>query len=219
MPLDLDSSLAYETVVRGDPQGILLLLHGVGGNETNLAGLAEQVDPRVACVLPRAPLAYAADHFGWFDVTFRPWGPVIDPDQAEASRARLAALVERLQERWGVGRKRTVIAGFSQGGIMSAGVGLSRPDLVCGFGLLSGRILPELEPRIAPAEALAGLSAFVSHGIEDPTLSCAWADRSDAWLTKLGVPVESRRYPAGHELTAEMARDFLAWATVRLLPS
>jgi len=184
MPLDPASSLAHETVVRGDPEALLLLLHGVGGNETNLAGLADQVDPRVACVLPRAPLAYAPDHFGWFDVTFRPWGPVIDPDQAEASRARLAALVESLQERWGVGRKRTVIAGFSQGGIMSAGVGLSRPDLVCGFGLLSGRILPELEPRIAPAEALAGLSAFVGHGLEDPTLSCACTTSSGFTCTR-----------------------------------
>src|SRR5208283_4767584 len=97
-----------------------------------------------------------------------------------------------------------------------ASVALSRPELVAGFGLLSGRILPELAPRIAPRGALQGLGAYVSHGQGDTTLPPAWAERSEAWLQELGVPWESRRYPAGHELTPEMARDFHAWLGARL---
>jgi len=217
MHVDAHSGLSFERTGAAGPEGLLVLLHGVGGNETNLAGLAAAMDPELACILPRGPLAYGPGSHAWFDVRFGPFGPAIDPDQAEASRAQLAALVHSLQDGLGLGRARTVVAGFSQGGIMSASVALSRPDLVAGFGILSGRILPELEPHLAPPEALRGLSAFVSHGRHDPTLPPGWADRSDAWLRRLEVPCESRRYDAGHELTADMAQDFRAWLR-RVLP-
>jgi phospholipase/carboxylesterase len=156
-------------------------------------------------------LPFGPASFGWFEVSFGPRGPSINPEQAEASRGRLAAFVTSLQREWGLGRDRTVVAGFSQGGIMSASLGLSRPDLVAGFGLLSGRILPEIRPIIAAAPGLEGLAAFVAHGTLDSTLPPTWADRSDAWLRELGVPTESRRYPAGHELTPDMGRDFHSW--------
>jgi phospholipase/carboxylesterase len=205
------SGISYKTVGPGSPEALLLLLHGVGGNEAQLEGLARRQDPRVLNVLARGPLAFGPQSFGWFEVRFGPQGPAIDPDQAEASRERLARLVESLQRDTGLGPDRMVIAGFSQGGIMSAGLALTRPELLRGFGLLSGRILPELAPRIAPKEALQRLSGLVTHGLEDSTLPVSWAERADAWLRELGVPFESRRYPAGHELTPAMLKDFSAW--------
>ena len=211
MNVDAHSGLAFERTGPDRPEALVVLLHGVGGNETNLAGLGEAMDPRAACVRPRGPLTYGPGRHAWFDVQFGPSGPVIDAGQAEAGRAQLAALVHSLQGQLGLGRDRTVVAGFSQGGIMSASVGLSRPDLVAGFGILSGRILPELEPHIAPPEALRGLRAFVGHGLEDPTLPPGWADRSDAWLRRLEVPCESRRYDVGHELAEALVVDFKDW--------
>lgn len=211
MHVDAHSGLGFERTGPDRPEALLVLLHGVGGNEANLAGLAQAMDARIQCVRPRGPLTYGPGSHAWFDVRFGPNGPAIDPDQAEASRAQLAALVHSLQEQLGLGRARTVMAGFSQGGIMSASVGLTRPELVAGFGLLSGRILPELEPHLAPPDALKALAAFVSHGRRDATLPVAWAERSDAWLGRLGVAWQSRRYDAGHELTAEMVQDFGHW--------
>ncbi|TDR42552.1 hypothetical protein DFR29_108137 [Tahibacter aquaticus] len=40
-----------------------------------------------------------------------------------------------------------------QGGIMSAAVALSRPELVSGFGVLAGRILPEIELQLVRRDA------------------------------------------------------------------
>jgi phospholipase/carboxylesterase len=105
----------------------------------------------------------------------------------------------------------TVVAGFSQGGIMSASVGLTRPDLLAGFGVLAGRILPELEPHLAGGEALARLHAFIGHGRDDTKLPVEWAHRSDAWLTRLGVPHETRLYPGDHGISPAMQEDFLGW--------
>ena len=218
MRLDPQPGLAYKTIASGKPEALLLLLHGVGGNESQLESLALQQDLRILSVLPRAPLTFGPANFGWFEVSFGPQGPAINPDQAEESRRQLVRLVGNLQRETGIDAERTVVAGFSQGGIMSASLGLTRPDLVVGFGLMSGRILPEIAPELAPPGDLRRLSGFISHGLQDNKLPVLWADRADAWLRDLGVSFESRRYPAGHELTSAMAGDFRAWLAKRLWP-
>lgn len=212
------TGLAYRVVGPAAPEALLLLLHGVGGNETNLEGLAASLDPRILTVLPRGPLALGPGGYGWFEVAFTPQGPVLDAAQADAGLKVLDAFIEGLQVETGLPPRRTIVAGFSQGGIMSAGLGLTRPARVAGFGLLSGRIPPEFAPAFAAPEALKGLSGFVSHGLGDNVLPAAWADRSDALLARLGVPFESKRYPAGHELTPAMVKAFRAWVQGRFWP-
>jgi dimethylglycine dehydrogenase len=104
-----------------------------------------------------------------------------------------------------------VMAGFSQGGIMSASVALSEPESVAGFGLLSGRIFPELHTHLAEKSRLNKLHAFVGHGDFDNTLPVVWAERSDALLKDLEVEFESHRYPMDHRISPAMRDDFLHW--------
>jgi phospholipase/carboxylesterase len=213
LQMDAASGLSYR-VRRPQPEQptrCLILLHGVGSNETNLLDLATGVDPSTLVVLVRGPLQLGAQQYAWFRVAFTANGPQIVPEEAESSRQALIRLVQALQQRHGVTTTHTVIAGFSQGGIMSASVALSAPESVCGFGLLSGRILPELEPRLASRERLAGLRAFIAHGTHDTKLPVHWAERSDAWLTELGVPHALQLYPVDHGISADMHADFVAW--------
>ncbi|MCB1915868.1 MAG: hypothetical protein KDG52_09150 [Rhodocyclaceae bacterium] len=200
------------------PSALLLLLHGVGGNESNLAALAAGVGPDTLVILPRGPLALGPGQYAWFNVAFTPNGPEIRADEAEASRRMLIRFVEALQAAHGIAPDRTAIAGFSQGGILSASVALSAPERVRGFAVLSGRILPELEPMLAPRERLAGLQALIAHGREDSTLPVAWAQRADGWLDRLGVARQLRLYAGGHSVSPPMADDFLAWHRSLLSP-
>ena len=193
------------------PTKLLVLLHGVGGNETNLLNLADGVAPDTLVVLARGPLQLGGPQFAWLQVRFTATGPQISPEQAEHSRTLLIALLQQLQQQHDIAPQNTVIAGFSQGGIMSASVALSSPESVKGFGLLSGRILPELEPVLATKERLAKLTAFLSHGEQDNTLPVHWAHRSDALLTQLGVSHSLKLYPMDHGISAEMQADFVAW--------
>ncbi len=192
------------------PTALLVLLHGVGGSETNLADLATDL-PHTLVVLARGPLTLGPGQFAWFRVAFTAAGPRIDAREAEHSRQTLIRFVTQLQQVHGIAPQRTVVAGFSQGGILSASVALSAPEHVAGFGLLSGRILPELEPHLASPAQLAGLQAFVGHGEQDSKLPVAWAERSNQWLTQLGVAHQNRRYPIDHSISTEMQADFLAW--------
>lgn len=198
------------------PTSLLVLLHGVGGNETNLANLAAGVPTDTLVVLPRGPLQLGAGQFAWFRVAFTAAGPQIVADEAEASRRTLIDFIGQLQAAHRITSQRTVVAGFSQGGIMSASVALSAPDRVSGFGVLSGRILPELEPVIAARERLASLNGLILHGRDDSKLPVIWAERADNWLDRLGVDHTTRLYPGDHGLSAAMVEDFHSWLAQRL---
>ena len=214
---DPESGLPYRLrPAAGHPVARLLLLHGVGGNETNLLNLAGIIDPRIEIAFLRGPLTFGPGQHAWFPVRFGPNGPEIDAARADESRIQLITLLRAFRARDGAGAALpTVIAGFSQGGIMSAGVGLTSPDDVAAFAVLCGRILPEIDPLIAPRDALRPLHALIVHGRFDDKLPVAWADTADAKLTSLGVAHDTRLYEAGHELTAEMAGDFGRWVGER----
>ena len=193
------------------PGKLLVLLHGVGSNETNLLDLASGVDPDTLVVFGQGPLRMGPQQFAWFRVTFTANGPQIVPEEAEHSRKQLITLLQQIQLQHGIAPVSSVIAGFSQGGIMSASVALSSPESVRGFAILSGRILPELEPQMASTARLASLRAFVGHGDYDSKLPVHWAERSDAVLQARGVQHESHRYPMDHGISAEMHADFVQW--------
>lgn len=212
LALQQDAPLPYRALATASaPSRLLLLLHGVGGNEKNLVALGQAFADDALVVFPRAPLTLAAGQYAWFPVRFEADGPRIDLAQALRSTQALQALIAHLQARHAIAAARTVVAGFSQGGIMSANVALVAPDAVAGFGVLSGRILPEIEPLAGPATALQALDALVVHGTQDSKLPVAWAERAGTLLARLGVPHRLALHAAGHELSAGMQRDFLDW--------
>jgi len=206
-----------ERPAQADAQGLVVLLHGVGSNEQSLAPLAAAIDPRLHVLLPRGPLPIAAQGFGWFNVRFGAQGPVIDPAQAEAARVQVGEWLVVQQQRLGLDARQTVLAGFSQGGIISASVALTQPQRVKSFAILSGRILPEVAAHIPPDVGAAGLHALLLHGHADEKLPYALAEAAAQRLQALGVAHQLRGYAVGHTLSVDMQRDFLDWIGQRLL--
>jgi phospholipase/carboxylesterase len=189
------------------PKGRLLLLHGVGSNEANLASLAASLPEELEVILLRGPLQVGPQGYAWYQVNFTSNGPSFNQEQAESSRNLLQRFIEALPE------LPTVIAGFSQGGIMSASLGVTEPELVAGFAILSGRMLRELDPRIASTDRLKSVRAFIAHGHRDNVLPVAWAKEADAWLDRIGVAHETHFYDMAHEIVAEELADFSQWLT------
>jgi phospholipase/carboxylesterase len=192
------------------PKGRLLLLHGVGSNEANLASLAASLPADLEILLLRGPLQVGPQGFAWYQVNFTSNGPSFNQEQAESSRQLLLRFIKALPP------LPTVIAGFSQGGIMSSSVGVTEPEMVKGFALLSGRMLREIDPRIAAADRLKSVSAFIAHGLQDNVLPVDWAKEADAWLERIGVAHETHFYTMAHEIIAEELADFSAWLTKTL---
>jgi phospholipase/carboxylesterase len=192
------------------PKGRLLLLHGVGSNEANLASLAASLPEDIEILLLRGPLQLGPQGFAWYQVNFTSDGPSFNQQQAESSRQLLIQFIEALPP------LPTVIAGFSQGGIMSSSVGVTQPELVAGFALLSGRMLREIEPLIATQDRLKTVSAFIAHGQQDNVLPVDWAHEADAWLSRIGVEHQSHFYDMAHEIVPQELADFSRWLTKTL---
>ncbi len=214
-PLQQDSVSGLQYSIRrgapAQPVRCLVLFHGVGSNEANMLALADGVDEDTLVVTVRGPLTLGPGQFAWFRVAFTANGPSIVPEEAERSRLALIGLVQQLEAAHSIAADKTVVAGFSQGGIMSASVALTAPQVVGGFGLLSGRILPELRPQIGGKAQLSKLQAFLAHGKLDTKLPVDWAHKSHALLDELGVTHALQLYPVDHTISAQMHADFLHW--------
>ncbi|MFP8965027.1 alpha/beta hydrolase [Pokkaliibacter sp. CJK22405] len=200
--------------------GRLILMHGVGGNESNFDSIVGLLDSRLEVLSVRGPLTLRPGSFAWFVVNFGANGPVIDEAQAEQARLKILGFIDALQD---VSPLPTAVSGFSQGSIMSASAGLTAPEKIAAVGLISGRILPEIaphlpkiEPHTAASNALLKLPVFIAHGEQDATLPIFWAERATSMLTELGVPHQFKRYSHGHEISARVIQDFNAWLVTQL---
>lgn len=95
---------------------------------------------------------------------------------------------------------------------MSFGVGLTQPDKVRGIAAFSGRILSEIQPKLAAKEKLQHLSVFVSHGTADAVLPVHNARSSKTLLDSLGLKVDYHEYEGmGHSISPQNLKDFLNW--------
>ncbi|WP_084357269.1 MULTISPECIES: alpha/beta hydrolase [Pseudomonas] len=193
-----------------DPKARLLLLHGVGSNEVNLASVAASLPVDLEVLLLRGPLQTGPQGFAWYQVNFTSDGPSFSYTQAESSRQLLKQFLEALPS------LPTVIAGFSQGGIMSASIGLTEPELFAGFGVLSGRVLREIHTQIASDDRLESLSGFIAHGKRDAVLPSRWAQETDTLLDRIGVKHETHFYDMAHEVIDLEMADFSKWLSKTL---
>ena len=195
---------------------LLMLLHGIGSNEHDLYGLAPFLDERFLIISVRAPNTLGPGSYAWFEADFTPQGPVINPVQAEASRKTLIAFLNEAVTIYGADPEQVYLMGFSQGAIMSASVALTQPELVAGVVLMSGRILPEIQPLIASHEELNGLPFLVVHGTADMVLPISYGRASRELLSSLPVELTYHEYPMGHEVSQESLTEVTTWLSARL---
>lgn len=193
------------------PRLLLVLLHGVGGDELQLTAIGARMPDDHLVVLPRGQRTISGERIGWFRECLGDDEARAVEDEARDARRKLVEFIGQLQHRYEVPPSRTVVAGFSQGGMLAAAAALTAPQSVAGFAMLSGRLMPELESDVAPAQALASLHALVVHGREDEVLPVEWAERATQQLAALGVAHELRVHGGGHSLTSRMEADLLHW--------
>src|SRR5215204_1098945 len=195
------------------PPPLLLLLHGLGGNEEDLFGLAPYLGGRFLVVSARAPVALEYGGYGWFRIDFTPRGTVADVEQARRSLGMLPGFIDGLVEAYGADSRRVYLAGFSQGSMMSLALLFARPEKVAGVVAMSGRLpRQELEQTPDPS-TLAGKPVLVTHGLHDTVLPVEQGRAARDYLRELPVELTYREYPMGHEVSAESLRDVTAWLT------
>jgi len=198
---------------------LLVLLHGISGNESALERFADALDPRLRVLSVRAPFTSAPGAHRWFAVKFSPQGIHIDSEEAEQSRLAVIQFINDAVMGFGADPRRVYLLGFSQGATLAYAIGLTAPDKLRGIVGIGGRVLRELAPLAAPGAALRHLTLLIQHGVNDPVMPVARGRATRDLFVSLGVMLGYREYAAAHEITDDMrddACDFLRTQLNRL---
>ena len=184
----------------------LLLLHGTGGDESDLLPLGAALSPGAALLSPRGQvLEHGMPRF------FRRLAEgVFDENDVRQRAAELGAFVTEAGRRYGLAAP--IAVGFSNGANIAAALLLTQPGVLSGAVLLRAMV-PLSEP---PAVDLKGKPALILSGAADPIVSAANAAKLAAQLSQAGAEVTHRTLPTGHQLSqadVNLARDWLALRT------
>jgi phospholipase/carboxylesterase len=199
----LDDLVHHVRPAAGEPEGALVLLHGRGTSEEDIAPLFDELDPdrRLAGVAPRGPLELPPGGRHWYSV--RKVG-FPEPDTFLPTYERLTGWFDALPEALGVPVERTVLGGFSQGAVMAYALGLGegRPR-PAGLLALSG-FIPAVEGFALDLEGLDGYPVAIAHGTLDPIIEVGFGRSARDRLEEAGADVLWHESPVSHTLDEEL---------------
>lgn len=216
MPLTYQSRKPLRLI---QPPPVLVLMHGVGSDESDLLGLAQSLDPRFYVISLRAPRTYGSvggsGGYSWFDLVWSETGVTGDLDQALESLRRVQQMVEDLPQMDPILTGSPVyVMGFSQGAMMSLLLSLRYPQQVQGAVILSGRWPMGL--TVDPSPELEQLPVLVVHGTQDPILTIEQGREIRQRLEALPVALTYREYEMGHTINPDSLMQVCSWLQAHL---
>ncbi len=201
------------------PFPTIVALHGWGASAHDLIGLAPVLHGGEALVLcPQGPVALQVGPgmlgYGWFPIAL---GQPPDPAAFAKGAAALRAFLDAALERYPVDRRKLVLLGFSQGGVMAYDLALREPERFAGLVALSSWLPDALAEAVGRQPGHAELPTLVVHGTRDPMIPIERGRSSRDRLLALGVPTAYREYEMEHEIRPEALRHLVAWLEDRVL--
>ncbi len=181
----------------------LLLLHGTGGDESDLLPLGATLSPGAALLSPRGQvLEHGMPRF------FRRLAEgVFDEDDVRRRVHELGAFVGAARQRYGIDAP--IAVGYSNGANIAAALLLLEPEVLAG-AVLFRAMVPFRQP---PAAKLQRKPVLMLSGLGDPIVPAANSARLDSQLSDADADVTHTTLPAGHQLSqadVALARDWLA---------
>ena len=180
----------------------LLLLHGTGGDETDLLGVGRQLAPAAALLSPRGKVL----ENGMPRYFRRLAEGVFDLEDLRARTHELADFVEAAARGYRLA-DRIFAVGFSNGANIAAAMLLLRPRVLAGAVLF--RAMAPLVPETTPL--LQGRPVLLGAGRLDPIVSPDETERLRRLLVQAGADVTLHWEQAAHGLTPRDVEAARAW--------
>jgi phospholipase/carboxylesterase len=215
---------AIEIETKPKPSHAVIWLHGLGADGNDFVPVVKQMKlPRLGIrfVFPHAPMRPVTINGGfvmraWYDIAYQELAFKEDERGLRDSQKLIEDIIARENAR-GIPSNRIVLAGFSQGGVMTLQVGLRQPKRLAGLMALSAYLPMSPMIEIERNAASASVPIFMGHGVADNIVPLALGTMSRDTLSKLGYEVEWHQYPMPHSVCAEELADISAWFKCVLL--
>ncbi len=191
----------------------LVLLHGTGGDESDLIGFGRLVSPGATLLGVRGQLLEAGRVTRWFR---RHGEGVFDLDDLAERADAFGAWLTRAGATFGL-TGAPIAIGYSNGANMASAAMMRRPGAFAAAVLMRGmNTLP-----IAPGGSLAGSHVIFLNGADDPLAPAASRSILIEAMRGAGATVSEAVTAPGHELSqadADAARRFIEGLTQPTLP-
>jgi phospholipase/carboxylesterase len=209
---------AIEIETKPKPSHAVIWLHGLGADGNDFVPVVKEMKLPplgIRFVFPHAPMRPVTINGGfvmraWYDIAYQELAFKEDERGLRDSQKLIEGLIARENAR-GIPSGRIVLAGFSQGGVMTLQVGLRQPKRLAGLMALSAYLPMSPMVEVERNAASNALPIFMGHGISDNIVPLALGKMSRDSLIKLGYEVEWRQYTMPHSVCAEELADIGAW--------
>ena len=211
---------AIEIETKPKPSHSVIWLHGLGADGNDFVPIVQELSLPplgIRFVFPHAPMRPVTINGGfvmraWYDIVHQDMVMKEDEHGVRQAQKMIEELIAKEETR-GVPARRIVVAGFSQGGVISLQTGLRQPGRLAGVMSLSA-YLP-LTSTIAKERNAANndVPIFLGHGTADNIVPLPLGIGSRDRLLKLGYDVDWHQYPMPHSVCAEELEDISAWLT------
>lgn len=190
----------------------LLLLHGTGGNETDLLRFGRMISPGSALLSPRGDVSEA----GALRFFPRLAEGVFDPEEVSRRTQALADFVLAAAKHYHIDSNRLVATGFSNGANIAGTLLLLRPETLAAAVLFRPMVVLDLP---AGPNSLLGKRVLIASGSTDPLVPTDHSNRLAKLFEAGGAEVTCRTHAASHALVPadiETARTWLQVERTRI---
>ncbi|MEI8034146.1 MAG: alpha/beta hydrolase-fold protein [Betaproteobacteria bacterium] len=204
------------------PTASVIWMHGLGADGNDFVPIVQELQlnksPSIRFIFPHAPKIPVTINNGfimraWYDVSPGDLGEgqkKPDENGIRKSQAQIGQLIEREIER-GTPSERIVLAGFSQGGVISLQTALRYPKPLAGVMALSCYLSCTESFEKEASAANAKIPAFMAHGTEDPVVPYSMGASAAKRLQDAHYTVHWHEYPMPHSVCMEEVRDISQW--------
>lgn len=204
--------LDYEELpCQGKPRALMVWLHGLGADGFDLQPAAEMLEqPDIRHVFPHAPVRPVTVNGGmamraWYDIAAADLRRQEDNEGMRASAEMVRELVMRLSGNAGVP---LILAGFSQGAVVSLAAACTGVPGLIGVVAMSGYVPQWLAPSLSD---LRGVPVLMAHGDQDGVIPMALAKAGMQALADSGAEVAWHSYEMPHAISRQELMDISAW--------
>jgi phospholipase/carboxylesterase len=183
---------------------LLLLVHGLTGDENSMWVFARDLPAHYWMVAPRAPHIAAQGGYSWRPPEFESLNE-FSLDRLRSAAEGLIRLVDQYAASAGLDAQLFDVMGFSQGAAMSSLLAFLYPQRVRKVAILAGFVPEELD-ALAAQRPLEGKPFFVVHGTKDQMVPIERARTSIQLLERAGAQVTYCEDTVGHKVSLTCLR-------------
>ncbi|MCF2858569.1 alpha/beta hydrolase [Pseudoalteromonas sp. SMS1] len=211
-----------EYAAKQQHKATVIWLHGLGDSGNGFLPIAPELalpdELGVRFVFPHAPIRPVTVNGGmemraWYDIKSMDLENRADETGVRESAALVTDLIEK-EIAAGIPADKIILAGFSQGGVISVHLAPRLPFQVAGVMALSTYMCAP--QKLADEAQQNALNIFMAHGSHDPVVPMSAGQTAYEALVHQGYDVSWQDYPMEHQVCLEELKAIRAWLISRL---